>query len=124
MTEPDVMQLFSSQPEMTPVYEELERWILSLPGARVVYRKTQASYYAQRTFASAWPPILPVKNRPDRYFVVSFYLDQRVVHPRIIRAVEPFPGRWTHHVLVASESDLDDDLRGWLLTAYKWAVRN
>ena len=124
MTEQKVQQLFASQPEMIPVYEALEQWILSLPGTRVVFRKTQASFYARRTFASAWPPILTVKNRPDRYLIVSFYLDHHVVHPRIISAVEPRPGLWTHHVLVASEVDLDDGLRSWLLVAYQWARRN
>jgi len=124
VSSPEIRQLFASQPARIPIYETLERWILGLPGTRVVYRKTQASFYARRTFASAWPPVLPVKNRPEHYFVVSFYLDHRVENPRIVSSVEPSPGRWTHHVLVASEADLDDVLRGWLLAAYEWAERH
>jgi len=124
MSRPESVQLFAGQPALIPVYEELEQWILGLPGTRVVYRKTQASFYARRSFASAWPPVLPMKNRPEHYFVVSFYLDQRMDHPRIVSAIEPVPGRWTHHVLVASGSDLDDVLQSWLLSAYEWACRN
>jgi hypothetical protein len=124
MSRPEAESLFVNQTAVIPVYDELEQWILGLPGTRVLYRKTQVSFYARHTFASAWPPVLPMKNRPDCYFVVSFYLNQRVDHPRIVSSVEPVPGRWTHHVLIASGSDLDDVLRGWLLRAYEWACRN
>lgn len=124
MSRPEVQRLLASQPALIPVYEMLEQWILGLPGTGVVYRKTQASFYVRRTFASAWLPLLPVKNRPEHYFVVSFYLDHKVVHPRMISRVEPMPGRWTHHVLVATESDWDDELRGWLMAASQWADRN
>ncbi|NCA97941.1 MAG: hypothetical protein EOM08_00925 [Clostridia bacterium] len=121
MSSPDIQQLFSNQLALIPVYENLEQWILGLPGTRVVYRKTQASFYARRTFASAWPPVLPAKNRPDTYFVVSFYLDFQVVHPRIVSAVEPHPGQWTHHVLITSAADLDETLLAWLREAYEGA---
>lgn len=31
--------------------------------------------------------------------------------------VEPYPGRWTHHVLVSGTEEIDDELMGWVKEA-------
>lgn len=36
---------------------------------------------------------------------------------RIDAAVEPYPGRWTHHVLIAGTGEIDDKLMGWIKEA-------
>ena len=35
-------------------------------------------------------------------------------HPRILQAVEPYPGRWTHHLLLTAPEDVDGLLAAWL----------
>ena len=35
--------------------------------------------------------------------------------------MEPYPNRWTHHVLVTREEELDGELLGWLEEAYEFA---
>ena len=42
--------------------------------------------------------------------------------PRIWQAVEPYPNRWTHHVLVSDESQLDGELLGWVKEAAAFAA--
>ena len=41
--------------------------------------------------------------------------------PRIAQATEPYPGRWTHHLLVSTPEDLDGQLLAWLQEAYAFA---
>ena len=41
--------------------------------------------------------------------------------PRIDAAVEPYPNRWTHHVLVASEEEIDGELMGWVKAASEFS---
>ncbi|MBP7403145.1 MAG: hypothetical protein KBA30_11065 [Clostridia bacterium] len=53
--------------------------------------------------------------------VLSFGLRRRVEDARIVEACEPRPGRWTHHVLITGEADLESPVRGWLLEAYRQA---
>ena len=48
-------------------------------------------------------------------------LGRRVEHPRILQAVEPYPGRWTHHVLVTEADQIDEELMGWLREAWDFA---
>ena len=42
-------------------------------------------------------------------------LGRRVEHPRILQAVERYPGRWTHHLLLTAPEDVDG-----LLAAAGW----
>ncbi len=42
-----------------------------------------------------------IGKRPEVYIVVTFGLGYRVESPRIDVAVEPYPGRFTHHVLIS-----------------------
>ena len=37
--------------------------------------------------------------------------------PRIAAAVEPYPCRWTHHVLIASPAEIDGELMAWVREA-------
>lgn len=32
-------------------------------------------------------------------------------------AVEPYPNRWTHHVLISAPEEIDDELMGWIKEA-------
>ena len=36
-------------------------------------------------------------------------------------AVEPYPNRWTHHVVVSRLEELDEELMDWLREAYDFA---
>ena len=48
---------------------------------------------------------------------VSFGLGYRKEAERIDVATEPYPGRWTHHMMVGSSAEIDDELMGWIKEA-------
>ena len=48
---------------------------------------------------------------------VTFGLGYRKESPRIDVATEPYPGRWTHHVMVGSAEEIDEELLGWIQEA-------
>lgn len=55
-----------------------------------------------------------MKGCPEVFIIVSFGLFHRLNSPRIAIAVEPYPNRWTHHMIVFEAEQLDDELIGWL----------
>lgn len=117
-----VIRLFDAIPGGLSLYGEIESHLLSL-GSDVTVRplKTQVSFASKRTFAWVWPPIRRVKNRPESYVVLTIGLRRRLEDPRVVEAVEPRPGRWTHHLLVTRPGDLDETVLGWLEEAYRIA---
>ena len=42
--------------------------------------------------------------------------------PRIDVATEPYPNRWTHHVMVGSVDEIDEELMGWIEDAADFAA--
>ena len=106
-----------------PIYQTLDAWLLGLAGVRRVIHKTQISFYARKGFACAWLPPRRIKGRPDHYLILSIALNRKIESPRIVEAVEPRPGRWTHHLVLSAPEDLDEVLKHWLLDAYHFAIR-
>lgn len=113
--------LFSTSPSALPLYQAATEKILALPDVAVKIGKSQVSFRSRRSFAWIWLPIRKVKGRPETYIVLSFGLDHQIVSPRIVSAVEPYPNRWTHHVIITASSDLDDEVMSWLTQAHKFA---
>ena len=51
------------------------------------------------------------------FLTVTFGLGYRKESPRIDAATEPYPGRWTHHVMVGSQEEIDGELLDWIAEA-------
>lgn len=122
MTE-DILRVFEKAPGALPLYEAGEAMILqAFPDAKRRVTKTQVGFFNRYGFAWLWPPLRKIKGRPGLYIVLTFGLGRREAHPRIVEAVEPYPGRFTHHVLISSPEELDAQVLAWLQEAYAFAL--
>lgn len=119
----DEIAFFNRMPQMLPLYaalrEKLER---AYPDMDVRVAKTQISFRNRHVFAMASLPWRKVKGWPEAYLLVSFGLPCRKESPRIAQAVEAYPNRWTHHVLVVAEDEIDDTLMSWLDEAFRFSA--
>jgi len=110
---------FDRHPAALPLYEKLKCSILAeIPETRIEVRKTQISFFTKHMFAAAsFTPVRKAKERPDPFLTVTFGLCCRKNSPRIAAAVEPYPGRWTHHVMIGSTEEVDAELMGFIREA-------
>lgn len=119
----DILMLFDKKPGTLPLYEALEQRILAeFSDVTIQAKTTQVSFYNTHAFAWASPPFRKLKNSPAVYLLVTFGLDHQLQHPRIAVSVEPYPNRWTHHVIVAREDEIDDQLMGWIGESYQFSL--
>ena len=120
----DIAVFFSEHPAAVPIFEELEARLRDkIPQMQLRVRTTQISFYQRRMFGCV--SFLPLRRRrdlPADYLTVTFGLDHRVLSPRIEAATEPYPNRWTHHLLVSCPQEIDDELIGWLIEAAHFAA--
>ncbi len=107
-----------------PLYEKLEERILSeIDDVRIKTQKSQISFYNKHMFASvSFARIRKKKDCPENYIVVTFGLEHKVESPRIDLAVEPYPHRWTHHLLVSRRDEIDEELMGWIKESAAFAA--
>ena len=112
----DILFFFNDYMDAFHLYERLEGLILKqIPNVRIKVSKTQISFSNKRGFAFvSFSPCRKAKERPDVWMTVTFGLSYRKDSPRIDVATEPYPNRWTHHIMVGSEEEIDDELMGWI----------
>lgn len=115
----DVLRFFDGRMAALPLYEAFERKVLTeLNSVNIKVQKTQITFSNRRNFAAvSFLPVRKAKDRPKTYIVVTFGLGYRMESPRIDAAVEPYPNRWTHHVLISSVEEINDELMGWIKEA-------
>ena len=116
----DAMQFFDRRPRELALYQDFERKVLAAcPDTHIRVQKTQITFENRHGFAFV---SLPRRKVQQPTIVVSFGLSYRVDAPRIWVATEPYPNRWTHHMLIADEGQLDDELLGWIKEAAAFAA--
>lgn len=115
----DTLFFFNKHPDALPLYELFEQKLLSEIGsADIKVQKTQISFSNKHNFAFvSFLPVRKAKERPQTYIVITFGLGHRVESPRIDAATEPYPNRWTHHVLISEPEEIDEELMGWVKEA-------
>lgn len=113
------LAFFDKHMDAVPLYEALENRILKeIENVRIKFQKSQISFYNKHLFACvSFARIRKKKDCPASYIVVTFGLDHKLESPRVEIATEPYPNRWTHHLLVADTEEIDDDLMAWIKEA-------
>lgn len=111
-----LLQFFDQMPEALPLYQKFEREVLfRVEDVHIKVQKTQITYSNRHVFACvSFAKVRKAKERPPVYIVVTFGLAYKKESPRIDIATEPYPNRWTHHVLVSEEEQIDEELLGWV----------
>lgn len=120
----DILFFFNDHMDALPLYERLEGLIFEqIPDVKIKVSKTQISFSNKRGFAFvSFSPCRRAKERPSVWITVTFGLSYRKDSPRIDVATEPYPNRWTHHAMVGSEKEIDDELMAWIREAAEFST--
>ncbi len=118
----DELQFFAGHGAALPIYTELRsRVFAQWPDVEVRVARTQITFKARYGFAFVSTRRMG-RRCPEVFIIVSFGLGREVRSERIFAASEPYPNRWTHHVIVASPDEVDGELMGWLAEAHDFAL--
>ena len=119
----DELIFFDSKQDALPLYETFREAVLEkVPGTRIEVRKTQISFFSRHMYAAvSFAPVRRAKNRPDPFLTITFGMPYRKESARIDVAVEPYPNRWTHHVMIGSVEEIDQELLSWIEEAAAFA---
>lgn len=117
----DELLFFHAMPDALPLYEALSAKLLAaFPHAAVTVKKTQITF--REKYGFAFVSLRRMRGCPKVFLILSFGLSHRLDSPRIAVAVEPYPSRWTHHVIVRRTEELDGELMEWLAEAHDFSL--
>ena len=119
MSDLDVLLFFNEKPDALPLYDALEeRIVAEVRDVNIKVQKSQITFANRHNFAFvSFLPARKAKERSKTYITVTFGLSHKKESPRIDVATEPYPNRWTHHVLISSIDEIDDELLSWIKEA-------
>lgn len=123
--EEDTLQFFDGHRAVWPLYEALAAELLRrYPQTGIRVQKTQISFSDRYMFACV--SFLRPKRKaelPENYFVLTLGLPGPLDSERVAAKTEPYPGRWTTHIVISRTDDLDGELFGWVEQAHQFAQR-
>jgi len=73
-------------------------------------------------------PTDQVKNNALRFLETDQFQEmlqtyRRLDSPRVDAASEPYPGRWTHHIVIGSAEEIDGEVMEWIREAAEFSSR-
>jgi len=113
-------EFFAGHPDSRALFDALRRAVEELGPVAVRVTKSQVAFRRHRAFAWAWMPGMYLRG-PRPPLVLTVALRRRDSSPRWKQIVEPVPGRFTHHLELHSDADIDDEVRSWLQEAWEAA---
>ena len=119
----DTLMFFDQHMDILPLYQAFEELLsdsFSVVNKRV--QKTQITFSNRHVFACvSFARVKRKAELPKRYMVITLGLPAPLDSERVAVKTEPYPGRWTHHIVVSSPEELDEELLSWMKTAYTFA---
>lgn len=116
-----LLTFFAGKPEEEVLARQVLTWLLAeLPGTDIRVQKSQITFRGRYNFGALSLP-RRAQDKRAHALLLTLGLPARLDTDRVAVATEPYPGRWTHHILLTGPQDLDEELRGWVHAAYQFA---
>lgn len=119
----DVLLFFDKSPAALPIYQVFHDEVIRMfPDVNIRIQKTQITYSNRHVFACiSFAKVKKKAELPNPYLVVTLGLPAPVSSDRMAVTTEPYPGRWTHHIVIGSIQELDEELFSWVKAAYDFS---
>lgn len=119
----DELVFFDGHMEALSLYEafagELRR---RFPETSTRVQKSQITFSDRHVYACvSFARVRKKAELPEAYIVVTLGLPYPLDSQRVAVKTEPYPGRWTTHLVVGDASELDEEFWAWTAQAYEFA---
>ncbi len=118
------LAFFEAQPAARPLYEAFaEKLFARCPDVRKKVGKSQIAFSNRHVFACI--SFLRVRRKadlPDPFLVLTLGLPFPLESDRVAAKTQPWPGRWTTHLVLGSGEETDEELFEWVRQAYLFAA--
>ena len=119
----ETLLFFDGHPDALAMYQRFEeRLYEAFPQANKRVQKTQITFFNRHVFVCvSFARVRRKAELPNPYFVVTLGLPYPLESDRVAVKCEPYPGRWTTHIVIGDADELDDELFFWIGQAYGFA---
>src|SRR5512140_1810222 len=115
-------EFFQDYESSRPIFEALGALIDSIGTTELRITKSQIAFWRRRCVARVWIPGQYLHGSGKAPLVLTLGFDQRDNSPRWKQIVEPAPGHFTHHLVLFSPGEVDEQVKEWLKAAWYLAA--
>ena len=116
-----VDDFFAGHADSRRLFDALHGAVSAIGPVELHVTKSQVAFRRRVAFAWAWLPRKVLRGR-GAPLVLTIALHRRDASPRWKQVVEPYPGRFTHHVEIYAEEEIDIQVNNWLREAWAEAA--
>ncbi len=113
-------EFFDGYETSRPIFDALRDVIETIGPAEIRVSKSQIAFRRRVGFAWVWVPGRYLHGDPAP-LVLSVSMRRRDESPRWKEIVEPYPGRFMHHLELFAADKIDREVQKWLLAAWEAA---
>jgi hypothetical protein len=113
-------EFFEGQELSRRIFQAVRSLVDSIGPADIRASKSQIAFRRRRSFAWAWMPGRYLRGKPAP-LVLTIGLGRHDGSPRWKEVVEPYPGRFIHHLELYSPEEVSEEVRAWLAEAWNCA---
>ncbi len=115
---------FDDRRDALALYEKLENLLYdTFPDVVKRVQKTQITFSNRHVFACvSFARVKRKAELPEGWLTLTLGLPAPLDSERVAVKSEPWPGRWTHHLVLCSPEELDAELLSWVREAYSFAA--
>lgn len=119
----DTLLFFDSHPDALGLYLAFEDLLYdTFPDIRKRVQKTQITFTCRHVFVCvSFAKVRRKAELPPGYLVITLGLPAPLDSERVAVKTEPYPNRWTHHIVVSAREELDAELLDWIRASYSFA---
>lgn len=119
----DELMFFDAHRAAVPLYEVFAGELLRrFPDTSMRVQKSQITFSNRHVYACvSFARVKKKAELPDAYMVVTLGLSYPLDSSRVAVKTEPYPGRWTTHMVVSGPAELDGEFWAWTTQAYEFA---
>lgn len=114
-------EYFKDQALSRELFDVLRQMMAFIGETEMRVTKSQVAFYRRKAFAWAWMPEKYLRRKAAP-LVLTLAFRERDPSPRWKEIVEPYPGRFTHHLELYARTEIDDEVRSWLQKAWDHAA--
>ena len=124
-TDTDTLLFFTDRPAALPLFSALESELLRrFPETKKRVQKTQITYYTRFVFACvSFARVRRKAELPETWLTLTLGLPFPLESERVAVKTEVRPGRWTTHIVIGAEEELDEELFAWIRQARDFSER-
>lgn len=111
-TDQEIRKFFAGKPGSLKLFNSVRNVIEKIGSPEITVSKTQISFGEKYKYLWVWLPQTWIKKRPEDSIILTIVTGKKIDSDRIEESVQPDMGYWTHHIIIGSEKDLDDEVIG------------